>query len=151
MREIPVCLATFGTAFGWQHYGSSGEIHIPAVSLARLCRLIGYEYCSLRNVLRHEYGHALADTHRGLFRSREFVSAFGASHEAEIEWEFDPEHHVSRYAATSPMEDFAETFMLYVAHSGAMPRHLDTTVIRTKWRFIRLLGSHVGKGRRRFV
>ncbi len=36
VRAVDTCLALCGSAYGWQCYGSTGEIHIPRVSLARL-------------------------------------------------------------------------------------------------------------------
>jgi hypothetical protein len=111
MQEVDTFLVTAGTAHGWQWYGGSGEIHIPRVSLSRLLENFRGEYTSLRDVLRHEFAHAVADTHRGLFRSSEFSQAFGGAHTWAFSWEHDPDHHVSLYAATAPAEDFAEVFM----------------------------------------
>ena len=95
-------MVPFGFAHGWQWYGSSGDISIPRVSLSRLSDIWTGGYTSLRDVLRHEFAHAIADTHRGLFRSGDFSEAFGAAHHWNFEWEHDPEHHVSKYAATAP-------------------------------------------------
>ena len=89
MAEVEVVLALAADAFGWQNYGGNGRIAVPAVSLARLRALFGYEKASVRDVLRHEYAHALADTHRGLMRSRKFTSAFGGSHASEKESKYD--------------------------------------------------------------
>ena len=150
LASIEVFLVPFGNAYGWQWYGSTGKIEIPAVSLSRLRDLFGRRYTSLADVLRHEHGHALADTHRGLFRSRQFRSAFGAAHDSETESDFDPEFHVSAYAATSPKEDFAETFMLFLKHGGRLPACIDTRFIRAKWKFVERLGRAVRTGRRRW-
>jgi hypothetical protein len=104
----------------------------------------------LADVLRHEYGHAVADTHRGLILSRQFVEAFGASHCLGDEWEHDPGLHVTEYAATGAAEDFAETLMLFLKHGGILPSCLDVPPIRAKWAFVRRLGRAIRAGKRRW-
>ncbi|HPA19407.1 MAG TPA: hypothetical protein PLU30_16795 [Verrucomicrobiae bacterium] len=147
LRSVEVRLAPLALdCLGWW----DGEIRIPAVSLPRLGELFGRARSSLREVLRHEFGHALADTHRGLVRSSRFVEAFGAPHYSGVCWEYDPEHHVSPYASTLPMEDFAETFAAFVRRAGNLPPHADTVPIRRKWRFLRGLCGAVRRGVRRW-
>lgn len=150
VQNVDVFLVPVGMAFGWQFYGSSGDIHIPAISFSKLHDAFSGNYTSLRDVLRHEYGHAAADTHRGLIRSRQFQDAFGAAHEAKVEWEFDSRFHLSGYAATCPLEDFAETFMFFLRHGGRFPSTLKTPAIQKKWTFIRKLGSAIRSGKRRW-
>jgi len=151
LQEIDVYLVWCGYAFGWCHYGTTGDIGIPALSLGKIYdRVRGESRTSLRDVLRHEYGHALAHTHRALFCSIPFKRAFGSHHDADIRWEYDPERHVTPYAATSPSEDFAETFMFYLRHDGLLPDWLNTWRMRRKWRFIRELGCAVKRGQRRW-
>lgn len=150
IRAVDTHLVAFGAAYGWQWYGSTGDINIPRVSLSRLSHLWKGGYTSLRDVLRHEFAHAIADTHRGLFRSNYFVDAFGAAHHWDFEWEYDPEHHVSDYAATAPAEDFAETFMFYIRHKGVLPARHATEPIKRKWRFVRRLSDAITKGMRRW-
>jgi hypothetical protein len=150
VQAVDTHLVLFGSAYGWQSYGSTGHINIPRVSLSRLSHLWDGGYTSLRDVLRHEFAHAIADTHRGLFRSRQFSDAFGAAHHWDFGWEYDPEHHVSPYAATAPAEDFAETFMFYLRHDGVLPTRYATGPIKGKWRFIRRLAQAISKERRRF-
>ncbi|MCU0872767.1 MAG: hypothetical protein MUE50_10525 [Pirellulaceae bacterium] len=150
LASVHVFLVPVGYAYGWQWYGSSGEICIPAVSLSRLCDLIGRRYTSLADVLRHEHGHALADTHRGLFHCRQFSRVFGAAHCNRTAFQYDPGFHVSCYSATNASEDFAETFMLFVKHGGRLPTRFDTKAIRDKWEFIEQLGQAVRSGRRRW-
>jgi hypothetical protein len=151
LAKIDVYLSWFGYAYGWCYYSSSGNIHIPAVSLGMLFeRIVGTSRTTLRDVIRHEYGHALAHTHRGLFCSVPFKRAFGSHHDADIKSDYDLERHVTPYAATSPSEDFAETFMFYLRHNGERPNRFDTWRIRRKWRFIRELGVAVKRGHRRW-
>ena len=150
VAAVPTLLVPIGCAYGWQYYGSTGEICIPRVSLSRLFDFCQGTYTALRDVLRHEFAHAIADTHRGLFRSARFSEQFGASHEAQLQWEYDPEHHVSPYAAKDPSEDFAETFMVYVRRGGRLPARHATAPIRHKWRFIRSLSAAISTGCRRW-
>ena len=150
VEAVDTHLVLFGTAYGWQWYGSTGHINIPRVSLSRLSHLWKGGYTSLRDVIRHEFAHAIADTHRGLFRSSCFSEAFGAAHHWDFEWEYDPEHHVSEYAATAPAEDFAETFMLYLRHGGLLRARHATTPIKRKWKFIRRLSDAISRGLRRW-
>jgi hypothetical protein len=151
LAKIDVYLSCCGFALGYCLYGTSGNIHIPAVSLGKMFeRVWGASRTTLRDVVRHEYGHALAHTHRGLFCSVPFKRAFGTHHDADVKSEYDPERHVSEYAATSPSEDFAEVFMLYLRHGGELPIRFNTWRIRRKWRFIKDLSSAVSRGQRRW-
>ncbi|MCY2987897.1 MAG: hypothetical protein NTY19_08560 [Planctomycetota bacterium] len=151
LAAIEVYLAPFSvTAYGWQMYSSTGEIRMPAVCLGRLRDFFRGDYMSVADVLRHEYGHALADTHRGLFRSRQFSTAFGASHECPDEFEYDPECHVSPYSAKDTSEDFAEVFMLYLRRSGRLPSRHATPAIVAKWRFVQNLCRAVRARKRRW-
>ena len=151
LQQIDVYLAWCGYAYGWCWYGDSGNIHIPALSLGKLFeRFSGCSRTSLRDVIRHEYGHALAHTHRGLFCSVPFKRAFGTHHDADVKSDYDPDRHVTPYAATSPSEDAAEVFMLYLKYDGELPERFNTWRIRRKWRFVRDLGVAVGRGQRRW-
>ncbi|MFY8217043.1 MAG: hypothetical protein ACOVMP_10645, partial [Chthoniobacterales bacterium] len=121
-----------------------------SISLSRLGDLWHRRKTCLKDVLRHEFGHAVADTHRGLIRSRKFREAFGAPHTWDVQWTYDAWHHVSEYAATAPAEDFAEVFMMYLQFGGKLPAHFKTQAIRNKWKFIRELGSAISRGHRRW-
>ncbi len=71
---VPVYLGAVGGPYGWQNYGGDGSIVIPAVSLSKIGDLFKRRYTGLCDTLRHEMGHALSDTHRGLFRRKSFLS-----------------------------------------------------------------------------
>ncbi len=150
LRNVPIILVPAGIAYGWQWYGGSGEICIPRVSLLKLHDFFTGNYMSLADVLRHEFGHAVADTHRGLFRSRHFTTAFDRSHESNDRSEYAPATHISRYAATNPSEDFAENFMHYIRCRGNLPSKHATPAIRRKWQFINALCRAIECGRTRW-
>jgi hypothetical protein len=127
----------------------SGEINIPSVSLAVLRDLFtARAYVSLRDVLRHEYAHAVEHHHGGLIHSDRFEDAFGVAHDEHGAADFDPEHYVSPYAASCvAQEDYAETFMMFVKYQGRLPSRFDTRTIRRKWRFISDLGKAIRRKR----
>lgn len=150
LYEVEVYLVPAGFALGWQHYGGDQSICIPAISFDRLRSLFGWEPIELADVVRHEFGHAVADTHRGLLRSRRFSSVFGGSHESERSTPYDPTRHVTAYAATKPSEDFAEVFYLYLKNGGRLPCCYSSTPIRAKWRFIQDLSGAIRQGHRRW-
>ena len=115
-------------AVGLYHYGGDGlgRIAIPALAVrshtawVKLMRWLGRDagsQISLRDVLRHEYGHALA---HALGRIDRLGRPFGRG------------ACVTAYAETSPDEDFAETFMLFLKSQGRLrgQRHPD---VRAKW------------------
>lgn len=139
LYSVDVFLVPIGSAWGWKYNGASGNIHIPAVSLCRIRALLGTdEHWGLRDVLRHEYGHAVADLYpRQLSYRRQFIQSFGASyhHEGAVS-DYAPELHMTAYCATKPAEDFCETLMFYLKHRGRLPRRFKTPVIRMKWQFV---------------
>lgn len=129
-------------ALGYQWYGSTGDIIIPKCSFGKLQQyfgsLNGSAMTSIRDVLRHEYAHAYADTHRATMRTPAFKNAFQTPHKinAVWSWEYDPEIFVSEYAATNSGEDFAETFMIYVKHKGVLPYKYQYPAIEAKFDFV---------------
>lgn len=123
-------------------------IHIPAFYPAGLFPEWYGERQTL-DVLRHEFGHALADKYRKFFRGGIFKEAFGASYgEKKVfeggDWKNE---YVTEYASTMTQEDFAETFMLYMKYKGKMPaRFRGKRAIEKKWktvgRIIREIAAH---------
>jgi len=139
LAETDAYLTFMGSAYGWQMYESGGEILIPSISLSRLGeKILKQKEVSLRDILRHEFAHALAHTHPELVKNKQFEKIFDGPHEndAGLQQVYDPAFHVSEYAATMPMEDFAEVFMLFVKHKGKLPAALNRPAIRKKWNFI---------------
>lgn len=57
MAQVQVWLRPFAAGcFGWQDYGSTGEINVPALAGPRILAKFGFnERCSLRQLLRHEW------------------------------------------------------------------------------------------------
>jgi len=103
------------------------QIHFPSIYLpfGWLTGCVG-EKEPASDVIRHEFGHALADRYPaalkkgGLFREA-FGGVYSDKPAPDIDpdnWEFD---FVTQYATDSTREDFAETFMLFVKHRGRFP------------------------------
>lgn len=110
-----------------------GYIYIPSFSFWNR---------SIRDVLRHEYAHAIAHYYpAAVQRSAAFRGAFGGDY-----WSEAPRPHVrrmdcvSRYAMSCPMEDFAETLMLFLRRKGR-PLKRMSLALRRKWAFVRKLGG----------
>ena len=76
-------------------------------------------------------------------KSRRFREIFGGPYQStEPVADFDPEAHLTPYAASSPCEDFAETFHYFLRHKGRLPRHLKSKPpITRKWRFLESLAQ----------
>jgi hypothetical protein len=120
-----------------------GHIYVPQYVLVH-----GFwqERGSLRGILRHEYGHALAHHYPSLINGKWFQGIFGGKYSDEAfpdDWEGD---FVSDYAGTNPSEDFAETFMVYLRNRGGLPRCFSTPAMGRKWKFIRDLGRVISSG-----
>jgi hypothetical protein len=158
LTRIPVVLQgiALGRAAGWfiERPGwlerlrglSASTIQIPRTSLARVvARLTGRHYptCSLRDVLRHEYGHAYAQAHpRRVRRNRHFSVVFGAPYDsrtpaANPSWN----DHITPYATTAPYEDFAEIFMTYLRVRGRIGRFRHRSGVYAKLRFVKKLAG----------
>ena len=127
----------FGGAMGFFD-PDDGDIHIPAFYPPGLLTWWWGERQML-DVLRHEFGHAVADNYRKFFRGGVFKAAFGASYGAKKvfdgeDWEGE---YVSKYATTATQEDFAETFMLYMKYKGKLPTHYRAKrAIVKKWKTV---------------
>lgn len=125
-------------------------IYIPRTTFRRLAlrlRRLERPFTSLRDVLRHEYGHAFAVEHPSLVRrSSRFVRSFeGRYDDNEAVSAFDPVKYVTEYAATRPAEDFAETFMTFVRCGGATDCYRHRRPVHRKLRFVAWLAREVGR------
>jgi hypothetical protein len=94
-------------------------------------RAFGAKALSLRAVLRHEFGHALAD-YLHLEDRRCFKRTFGQG------------TTLTRYAELNADEDFAETFMRFVTWGGKLRRTNPDRTLRAKWRYVRLAIREAG-------
>ena len=160
LDEVDIILTPFhpGTTYGyfieesnwlaWWLGWEGGNIYIPSLRLASLSGLFGYsEYFSLRNVLRHEYAHAVAHQHPGLIkRSGEFTRVFGGRYDSRGRVEdYSPLKHVSTYAATMPQEDFAETFAHFVKSKGDVARYFHRPGVFMKMCFVGKLSEKLAR------
>ena len=65
LSKIDVYWILYSTHYGFQNfyndkkYGTKGSITIPAFSRSKFKELYTSDYVSLKDILRHEYGHAL--------------------------------------------------------------------------------------------
>ena len=138
----------YWTTHSWDCYGwYQGDICIPALTGAQLSDLIAGRHTRLTDILRREWAHAIADKWPHLINIKRFVNAFGGHYESEQPlMKYDPDHHLTQYAATTPCEDFAETFYFYLRHKGKLPIHLaDKPVILAKWRFVEWLACRISR------
>ncbi len=112
-----------------------GHIYIPKLVLSQ-----GFwqNRGSLRDIIRHEYGHALSHLYPELIvQSAQFENAFGGHYYDYYASSMDLASYISDYARTMPCEDFAETFMVYVRRKGIIPAALADKQLVKKWNFIR--------------
>lgn len=122
-------------------FGEMGFICDPSVPL--FAGLVGYEEgviyvpkywnlhegpksdSSIKNIIRHEFGHAWAWLDPAFFRKPWFKSAFDGSYWADWKWEsgeWSDEDFITPYAQTHPAEDFCESFMMYVKYRNSLSR-----------------------------
>ena len=133
----------------WAHYGwYQRHIHIPAITGAQLSDFLAGHYTRLTDVLRHEWAHAVADRHPHLIETLRFERVFGGPYESDdAVREYDADHHLTRYAAVNPCEDFAEIFHYYLRHKGRLPVRLakKPRIVR-KWQFVKWLAKSISAG-----
>ena len=122
----------------------NGNIHIPAIFPKSF---EGYSR-DLLDVIRHEFGHALADRYNRFFKVV-FKDAFGREYGAMpaekdvVDWE---EEYVSEYATTATREDWAETFMLFMKVKGKIPSTFARKpAIRKKWEAVRTIVARIAE------
>ena len=122
---------------------NTGEIEFPSVYLPiqSLWRDLGTKANAL-DVIRHEFGHALADLYPGALKKdgtfrAAFVGSYGEEPAEERGVDGWEESYVSEYATSATQEDFAETFMLFVKHKGKIPaKFARKPAIRRKWKAV---------------
>ena len=133
-----------GRALGW----APRTIYFPRTTFLQLARALRGQRrkcSSMRDTLRHEYGHAFAVEHPALIRrSAKFARVFGGRYDdAMSQDDYSDEDFVTEYAATNPSEDFAETFMTYVRRRGRIDGYGGRPGVTRKLRFVASLQSKV--------
>jgi hypothetical protein len=104
-----------------------GHIFIPAKPAWRTDNA-----CTLRDTLRHEYGHAIAFYYPSLVRrSSEFRRVFGTNYDGKYPEEgLDARDFMTGYAMESPAEDFAETVKVLLR--GRMATNISNVAKRKR-------------------
>jgi len=142
LSKIDVIWIPYSSAYGFQNFYNEGEIIIPCMSMSKFVELFCNPYVSLKDILRHEYAHAFAFTHKRLIKSKEFRNSFGTFHDdLKTKWIYDSNLFISEYAATNAMEDFAETFMYFLEYSGQLPKKFNHPAVKAKWNYIKHLSN----------
>jgi hypothetical protein len=144
LDDVDVCLVPVSfVCYGWYR----NHIYIPAVTTAQLSDLVTGHHTRLTDVLRHEWAHALADCCPELVGNTRFTRTFGGRCEFTRPVRgHDPRHHLTRYAASMPCEDFAETFHHYLRHKGRLPLRLhDKPAIVRKWEFVGWMAREIDR------
>ena len=123
---LPLCPAVEGLC-----WPAKGQVWIPRWNLPGL---FGRTRCTVREVLRHEFGHVLFARHRREFQKLGFSKRFRASNQCGR----CHDCRITAYARTDAEEDFCETFAEFLKLRGRTPRN-SCRVLRDKWRFIQEL------------
>lgn len=120
-----------------------GNIYIPSFVLDT----VFWNSCyALRDVIRHEYAHAFAHYYRRLIlRSAEFKKVFGGAYLSYGSSEMEDGSYLTSYAKSMPMEDFAETFMIFVRRKGVLPKKITNRKLILKWKFIAKIIKAINK------
>ncbi len=111
-----------------------GHIYIPKYVVMQLFK---QERGSLRDILRHEYAHVLAHYYpEFIVDNEEFEKVFGGAYYDMQSIAMEDAAYITDYARKIPMEDFAETFMVYLRRKGVLPDGIKNRKLKKKWNFI---------------
>jgi len=107
------------------YFTDEGEIFVPILQ----------SKMGVRDILRHEYGHALLFQYPSI-KQKEGFDLFGYS--------TNTDDYASDYAMVNPEEDFCETFMVYMKTKGKFPWNEGSPRLKKKWQFITALKRGFG-------
>ena len=130
------------------------NISFPAIYNGLALDFRWYDKNSALDVMRHEFGHALAHRYPEALREGDlFLRAFGGPYGKRPARRTDPDDWEGRcvtpYAATKTQEDFAETFMFFMKHKGKIPaKFAKKPAIRKKWRAVAEIVKRVAAAQR---
>ena len=119
-----------------------GHIYIPSFVLSKK---IWKKRGSIRDVIRHEYAHSFAHYYPKLISKSDFKNTFGDEYYTYEPIKMEKKAFISKYARIMPMEDFAETFMVYVKRKGVMPSTIKNKQLIKKWQYIDSLIKLINK------
>ena len=141
---------------GWMGFYNFGDrnIYFPTVYNGLALDFRWYDKNPALDVMRHEFGHALAHRYPEALREGDlFLRAFGGPYGKRPARGTDPDDWEGRcvtpYAATKTQEDFAETFMLFMKHKGKIPaKFAKKPTIRKKWKAVAEIVKRVAAAKR---
>ncbi len=110
-----------------------GNIYIPSLVLSQV---FWQSRGSLRDVIRHEYAHSLAHYYPRIISKSDFKKAFGGEYYSIEPIKMESDAFITDYASTMPMEDFAETFMVYVRRKGIIHPSIKNKQLIKKWQYV---------------
>ena len=130
--DVPVRLGWVPFSMG-EYWFETGTIYIPVFSLYRTAE----GPYSLVGTLIHEFGHALGEALRERHEHflTEFSLAFCRRYSVYNHVPYRACSHVNEYAASSGLEDFAETYTSLVCGGGLIDAEQPKSIQR-KLRFV---------------
>ena len=135
---------THGVSSFYKFFGFEvGHIYIPKWVLSQ-----GFwqNRGSLRDIIRHEYGHVLAHYYPELIQHcLQFERVFGGHYFDACPSSMNRNSYISDYACTMPCEDFAETFMVFVRRKGKKPIGMNDEKLIKKWDYIQAVCKKISK------
>jgi hypothetical protein len=110
-----------------------GKLYISKYCLLNLFKS---KYSSIRDLIRHEYAHGFAEKYQNLIYGKAFEIAFSGTYDSGVKTKMPVETYFTNYAREFPMEDFAETFKLYLKWKGKLPKKFTDKKLIVKWDFV---------------
>lgn len=111
----------------------AGHIYVPSFVLSQT---FWQSRDSLKDVIRHEYAHSLAHHYPKLILKSDFKKTFGGEYYSYEPIKMEKDAFITDYATVMPMEDFAETFMVYIRRKGNIPSTIKNKKLIKKWQYI---------------